>query len=139
MACRIGTRRLLEILTRICDGEGKEGDIELLEDLCQRIKENALCGLGQTAPNPVLTTIRYFRDEYEAHIKEKRCPAGECTALIRYEIDPESCRGCSLCSKKCPVGAISGEVKKPFTIDPAVCIKCGQCADVCRFGAVRKV
>lgn len=139
VACRIGTRRLLEILTRICDGEGKEGDIELLEDLCQRIKENALCGLGQTAPNPVLTTIRYFRDEYEAHIKEKRCPAGECTALIRYEIDPESCRGCSLCSKKCPVGAISGEVKKPFTIDPAVCIKCGQCADVCRFGAVRKV
>ena len=139
VACRIGTKRLLEILTRICDGEGKEGDIELLEDLCARIKENALCGLGQTAPNPVLTTIRYFRDEYEAHIREKRCPAGECTALIRYEIDPEACRGCSLCSKKCPVSAISGEVKKPFTIDSAVCIKCGQCADVCRFGAVRKV
>ena len=138
VACRIGTKRLLEILTRICDGEGREGDIELLEELCVRIKENALCGLGQTAPNPVLTTIRYYRDEYEAHIKEHRCPAGECTALIRYSIDPEVCRGCSLCSRKCPVGAITGEVKKPFSIDPAVCIKCGQCADVCRFGAVRK-
>jgi ferredoxin len=138
VACRIGTKRLLEILTRICDGDGREGDIELLEDLCARIKENALCGLGQTAPNPVLTTIRYFRDEYEAHIRDKRCPAGECTALVRYAIDADKCRGCSLCSRKCPVGAISGEVGKPFTIDSDLCIRCGQCAEVCRFGAVRK-
>ena len=138
VACRIGTKRLLEILTRICDGEGKEGDIELLEELCARIKENALCGLGQTAPNPVLTTIRYFRSEYEAHIREKRCPAGECTALIHYTIDPDKCRGCSLCSRKCPVGAISGEVKQPFSIDDSACIRCGQCAQVCRFGAVQK-
>ncbi|MBR5620062.1 MAG: NADH-quinone oxidoreductase subunit NuoF [Clostridia bacterium] len=138
VACRIGTKRLLEILTRICDGEGREGDIELLEDLCARIKENALCGLGQTAPNPVLTTIRYFRDEYEAHIRDKRCPAGECTALVRYAIDPDKCRGCSLCSRKCPVGAVSGEIGKPFVIDNALCIRCGQCAEVCKFGAVRK-
>ena len=138
VACRIGTKRLLEILTRICDGDGREGDIELLEDLCARIKENALCGLGQTAPNPVLTTIRYFRDEYEAHIREHRCPAGECAALVRYSIDPDKCRGCSLCSRKCPVGAIRGEVKKPYTIDSDACIRCGQCAEVCRFGAVQK-
>ena len=138
VACRIGTKRLLEILTRICDGEGKEGDIELLEELCSRIKENALCGLGQTAPNPVLTTIRYFRDEYEAHIRDKRCPAGECTALVRYSIDADKCRGCSLCSRKCPVHAISGEIGKPFSIDSDACIRCGQCAAVCKFGAVRK-
>jgi NADH-quinone oxidoreductase subunit F len=138
VACRIGTKRLSEILTRICDGDGREGDIELLEDLCARIKENALCGLGQTAPNPVLTTIRYFRDEYEAHIREKRCPAGECAALIRFSIDPDKCRGCSLCSRKCPVGAISGEVSKPFTIDDTVCIRCGGCLEACRFNAVRK-
>ena len=138
VACRIGTKRLSEILTRICDGEGREGDIELLEDLCARIKENALCGLGQTAPNPVLTTIRYFRDEYEAHIRDRRCPAGECTALVRYSIDADKCRGCSLCSRKCPVGAISGEIGKPFTIDSEACIRCGQCAEVCKFGAVRK-
>ena len=138
VACRIGTKRLSEILTRICDGDGREGDIELLEDLCARIKENALCGLGQTAPNPVLTTIRYFRDEYEAHIREKRCPAGECAALIRFSIDPDKCRGCSLCSRKCPVGAISGEVSKPFTMDDTVCIRCGGCLEACRFNAVRK-
>ncbi len=138
VACRIGTKRLLEILTRICDGEGREGDIELLEDLCARIKENALCGLGQTAPNPVLTTIRYFRDEYEAHIRDKRCPAGECTALVHYAIDADKCRGCSLCSRKCPVGAISGEIGKTYVIDDDTCIRCGQCATVCRFGAVRK-
>ena len=136
--CRIGTKRLLEILDRICKGEGKEGDIELLEETCNEIKAGALCGLGQTAPNPVLTTIKYYRDEYEAHIKEKRCPAGECIDLVKYTINPEKCIGCSLCSKKCPVGAISGEIKKTFIIDNDKCIKCGQCMDACRFGAVEK-
>lgn len=136
--CRIGTKRLLEILDRICKGEGKEGDIELLEETCNEIKAGALCGLGQTAPNPVLTTIKYYRDEYEAHIKEKRCPAGECIDLVKYSINPEKCIGCSLCSKKCPVGAISGEIKKTFVIDTEKCIKCGQCMDACRFGAVEK-
>lgn len=134
--CRIGTRRLLEILDRICKGEGKEGDIELLEELCIQIKDGSLCGLGQTAPNPVLTTLKYFRDEYEAHIKEKRCPAGECIDLISYNILPEKCIGCLMCQKKCPVGAISGKVKEVQTIDHDKCIKCGRCKDVCRFGAV---
>ncbi len=136
--CRIGTKRLLEILDRICKGEGKEGDIELLEETCNEIKAGALCGLGQTAPNPVLTTIKYYRDEYEAHIKEKRCPAGECIDLVKYTINLDKCIGCSLCSKKCPVGAISGEIKKTFAIDNEKCIKCGQCMDACRFGAVEK-
>lgn len=136
--CRVGTKRLLEILDRICKGEGREGDIELLEDTCNEIKAGALCGLGQTAPNPVLTTIKYYRDEYEAHIKEKRCPAGECIDLVKYTINEDKCIGCSLCSKRCPVGAISGEIKKKFIIDTTACIKCGQCMDVCRFGAVEK-
>ena len=134
--CRIGTKRLHEILVRITEGKGREGDIELLEELCQGIKDGALCGLGQTAPNPVLTTIRYFRGEYEAHIQEKRCPAHECAALRMYSIDAEKCKGCTLCSKKCPAGAISGSVKAPHVIDAAKCIKCGACASVCRFGAV---
>ena len=134
--CRIGTKRLHEILVRITEGKGREGDIELLEELCLGIKDGALCGLGQTAPNPVLTTIRYFRDEYEAHIQEKRCPAHECAALRSYSIDAEKCKGCTLCAKKCPVGAISGSVKAPHVIDAAKCIKCGACASVCRFGAV---
>lgn len=134
--CRIGTKRMFEILTRITEGEGRPGDIELLEELCDGIRSGALCGLGQTAPNPVLTTIRYFRDEYEAHINEKRCPAGECAALRHYRIDPEKCRGCSLCAKKCPVSAISGTVRQPHTINEEQCIKCGQCASVCKFGAV---
>ncbi len=134
--CRIGTKRLSETLERIVKGEGKEGDIELLEELCLTIKDGALCGLGQTAPNPVLTTIRYFRNEYEAHINDKKCPAKECPALLTYSIDPEKCIGCSLCAKKCPVGAISGELKKTFSIDPNVCIRCGQCIHSCRKGAV---
>ena len=134
--CRIGTKRMHEILTRITEGKGKEGDVELLQELCNGIKAGALCGLGQTAPNPVLTTIRYFRDEYDAHIREARCPAHECAALKKYEIDPAKCKGCTMCAKKCPVGAISGTVKQPHVIDPAKCIKCGQCAATCKFGAV---
>ena len=134
--CRIGTKRMLEILNRIVNGEGRDGDIELLEELCTTIKDGALCGLGQTAPNPVLTTIRYFRNEYEAHIYDKKCPAGHCPSLITYQIDPEKCRGCTLCAKKCPVGAISGTVKEPHTIDDTKCIKCGKCLETCKFGAV---
>ncbi len=137
--CRIGTRRMLEILDRITKGEGKEGDIETLEELGQFIKESSLCGLGQSAPNPVLSTIRFFRDEYEAHIREKRCPAGVCQALLSYHINPDKCKGCSLCAKNCPVNAISGEARKPFTIDPEACIKCGTCFEKCPFGAIEKV
>ncbi len=136
--CREGTRRMLEILERITDGRGEEGDIERLESLAKTIKSTALCGLGQTAPNPVLSTLRYFRDEYEAHIREKRCPAHVCQKLARYEIDPEKCKGCSACSRKCPVGAISGQIKSPFVIDQTKCIKCGTCIDTCKFGAISK-
>lgn len=134
--CRIGTKRMLEILTRITNGEGQDGDVELLEELCYGIKDGALCGLGQTAPNPVLTTIKYFRNEYEAHINEKKCPAGECLSLIEYSIDKDKCKGCTLCARNCPVNAISGEVKSAHTIDVNKCIKCGKCIATCRFGAV---
>ncbi|MCC8073804.1 MAG: NADH-quinone oxidoreductase subunit NuoF [Clostridiales bacterium] len=136
--CRIGTTRMLEILTRITSGNGKDGDIELLEELCYGIKDGALCGLGQTAPNPVLTTIKYFRDEYVSHIKDKTCPAGECSDLIEYSIDAEKCRGCTLCARNCPVSAIRGTVKNPHTIDVQKCIKCGKCIQSCKFGAVIK-
>ena len=134
--CRIGTARMQEILTRIVKGEGKTGDIELLEELCEAVKDGALCGLGQTAPNPVLTTIRYFRDEYEAHINDKKCPAKECVDLLTYSVDAEKCRGCTLCAKKCPAKAISGSVKSAHFINPEACIRCGQCVSSCRFGAI---
>ncbi len=136
--CRIGTRRMLEILNKITSGKGEPEDLDRLEKLAINIKNSALCGLGQTAPNPVLSTLRYFRDEYEAHIFEKRCPAGQCKALLNYSIDPDKCRGCSLCAKVCPVGAITGEIKKPFVIDTSKCIKCGACMEKCKFGAISK-
>jgi ferredoxin len=127
---------MLEILERITKGEGEEGDIEKLEVLADQIKRNALCGLGQTAPNPVLTTLRYFRHEYEAHIRDKKCPAHQCKPLIKFEIDPDKCVGCTVCSKKCPVNAISGSLKSPHVIDQSKCIKCGTCVTACRFGAI---
>ncbi len=134
--CRIGTKRLHETLVRITEGKGKEGDVELLEELCRGIKDGALCGLGQTAPNPVLTTIRYFRDEYDAHIRQQQCPAKECVALRRFTIDPVKCRGCTMCARNCPVGAITGTVKNPHVIDQTKCIKCGACKATCKFGAI---
>ncbi len=136
--CRIGTKRMLEILEKITDGKATMEDLDKLEELCYYVKANSLCGLGQTAPNPVLSTLRYFRDEYEAHIKEKRCPAGVCKHLMSFEIDETKCRGCTACARKCPVGAITGAVKQPHTIDKAKCIKCGTCIDTCRFGAISK-
>ncbi len=136
--CRIGTRRMLEILERIVNGKGEEGDIEKLESLAKAIKATALCGLGQTAPNPVLSTLRFFRDEYEAHIKEKRCPAHHCQALLRYEIT-DKCRGCTLCARNCPADAITGELKQQHKIDPKKCVKCGTCIEKCRFGAIVKI
>ncbi|MBE6900218.1 MAG: NADH-quinone oxidoreductase subunit NuoF [Ruminococcaceae bacterium] len=134
--CRIGTKRMQEILTAITEGKGKPEDIETLEELCDAVKEGALCGLGQTAPNPVLTTLRYFRNEYEEHVFEHRCAAKECSAMLSYVISAEKCRGCTLCAKKCPVSAISGEVKKTHIIDKNLCIRCGACSKVCPFGAV---
>lgn len=134
--CRVGTKRMLEILTRITDGEGKEEDIALLEELCYSIKDGALCGLGQTAPNPVLTTLKYFRDEYTDHIENKHCTAHECTKLIKYRINADLCRGCTACARKCPTGAVSGELKSAHKIDRDSCIGCGSCMSACRFGAV---
>ncbi len=137
--CRIGTTRMLEILKRICDGEGEEGDIETLESLGESIKTGALCGLGNSAPNPVLTTIKYFKNEYEDHILNKKCTAKKCASLIEFRIIEEKCKGCSLCSRKCPVEAISGIVKNPYKIDSSKCIKCSQCIENCKFGAIEKI
>ena len=134
--CRIGTKQMLKILERITDGEGKEGDIELLLELGQKIIVGSLCGLGQSAPNPVLTTIKYYRDEYEAHIFEKRCPAKKCKALIKFEVVEENCKGCGRCNKECPTGAIAGKKKKPFTVDEEKCVRCGLCINVCKFDAI---
>ncbi|MEA2021401.1 MAG: NADH-quinone oxidoreductase subunit NuoF [Candidatus Caldatribacteriota bacterium] len=136
--CREGTKRMLEILTNICEGKGKEGDIELLEEMAETIRDSSLCALGQTAPNPVLTTLRYFRDEYEAHIRYKRCPAGVCRNLIKYRIDFEKCIGCGLCLKNCPLDAISGEKKQPHKIDQDKCTQCGLCYEICKFKAIIK-
>jgi NADH-quinone oxidoreductase subunit F len=134
--CRIGTKRMLEILERICDGQGADGDIEKLEELSVQIKENSLCGLGQTAPNPVLTTIKYFRKEYEAHIYDKKCPAKVCKKLITYKVNEENCTGCTVCAKNCPVNAISGERKQLHHIDQNLCINCGVCYTKCNFNAI---
>ncbi len=137
-ACRIGTKRMYEILDRITKGNGTLEDIDKLEELCYYIKENSLCGLGQTAPNPVLSTLRYFRDEYIAHVVDKKCPAGVCKSLLSYVIDPDKCRGCTLCARTCPNGAIEGSVKEPHVIRPDKCIKCGACMEKCKFGAISK-
>mgnify|MGYP000737794888 FL=1 len=136
--CRTGTRRLLEILEKITSGNGEMEDLDKLEELCNYIKSTSLCGLGQTAPNPVVSTLRYFRDEYIAHIVDKKCPAGVCKKLLHYHIDAEKCRGCTACARQCPTNAISGAVRTPHEIDPAKCIKCGACMATCKFGAIYK-
>ena len=136
--CRIGTRRMLEILDKITEGNATMEDLDKLEELAAYIKDNALCGLGQTAPNPVLSTLRYFRDEYVAHIIDKKCPAGVCKALLRFEVVADKCRGCTVCARNCPTGAISGSVKQPHSIDQSKCVKCGVCMDVCKFKAIVK-
>ena len=136
--CRIGTRRLLEMLNKITEGNGTLEDLDKMEELCHYIMNNALCGLGQTAPNPVLSTLKYFKDEYMAHVVEKRCPAGVCKKLLQYVIDPAKCTGCTLCARKCPVSCIAGKVKEPHVIDQSKCIKCGACMDNCKFSAISK-
>ena len=134
--CRAGTYQMHKILERITEGKGREEDIDTLEELAEKIKAGSLCGLGQTAPNPVLTTIKYFRKEYDAHVKEKYCPAKKCKALIEYRIDPEVCTGCTLCARQCPAGAISGEKKEAHEIDQSTCIRCGLCINSCKYQAI---
>ena len=136
--CRVGTKRLREMLDKITDGKATLEDLDKLEELCHYIKDNSLCGLGQTAPNPVLATLKFFRDEYVAHVVDKKCPAGVCKNLTKFSIEADLCKGCTLCAKKCPVGAISGTVKQPHTIDTEKCIKCGVCMDSCKFKAIIK-
>ena len=136
--CRIGTKRLLEMLTKITRGEGTMEDLDKMEELCYYIKANSLCGLGQTAPNPVLSTLKFFRHKYEEHVRDKKCRAGVCKSLLSYKILEDKCKGCTACARVCPVGAISGAVKNPHKIDQAKCIKCGSCIEKCRFGAIVK-
>ena len=136
--CRIGTKRMYEILDKITKGQGTLEDLDKLEELAYYIKDNALCGLGQTAPNPVLSTMHYFKDEYIAHVVDKKCPAGVCKDLLSYKIDPEKCKGCTKCANNCPVGAISGEKKAVHEIDQSKCIKCGVCFDNCKLNAIYK-